>query len=120
MEPYILLSPVGAHKFKYLDSFIKFVRLLKPPPEEIVLCVDLDSGFDRSYENVRVLFSPEIGASPTTLDRICSAREILRNYFIYGSYNYALWLDTDIIPPPELPKILYDIMEKHQTLIVVN
>jgi len=44
----------------------------------------------------------------------------LRKYFIKSKYEWALWLDSDIIPPPELPKILYEIAIKENALCVVN
>lgn len=120
MPEYIVLSPVGDHRADYLDEFIEAVKNFNPPPKEIVLCLDLDTKLQINNENVTVKYSPEIGSNPSMLSRICSAREILRNHFIYNKYELALWIDSDIICPPELPETLYDVMEKEQCLIVVN
>jgi len=122
MPPYILLSPVGDHRSKQLKEFIEAAKNFTPPPDKIVLCLDLDTKIDIKTipDDVIIKYSPEISSHPSTLERICSAREILRNHFIYGKYDLALWIDSDIISPPELPSVLYDAMEKEQTLIVVN
>ena len=53
-----------------------------------------------------------------SLDRICAAREILRKYFIHSGYKQALWVDSDIILPPETPEVLMDVMETVMSQIV--
>lgn len=120
MPEYILLSPVGDHRSKHLDEFVEAAKAFNPPPSEIVLCFDLDTKLSPKYEGVTIKYSPEISSHPSTLERICTAREILRNHFIYGKYDLALWIDSDIISPPELPSTLYDVMEREQSLVVVN
>jgi len=117
---YIVLSPVGDHRTKWIDEFIDALKAQTIPPDEIVLCVDLDTNKEIERDDVKFLYSPEIGISRSQLDRICTAREILRNYFIYGKYDFALWVDSDIIVPPELAETLYQVMETRQALIVVN
>ncbi|KKK97803.1 hypothetical protein LCGC14_2649100 [marine sediment metagenome] len=46
MEEYVVLSPVGHYRTKYLEDFLEALKVLAPPPAEIVLCFDLDSEFD--------------------------------------------------------------------------
>jgi len=118
---YIVLSPVGNRKGYIIGSFLEAVRKFDPPPEEIVLCVSVDAPYDlKTFGDAVIRFNPEISVGDGWLERIASAREILRNYFIYGPYDLALWIDTDIICPPETPKTLYEVMEKEKCLIVVN
>jgi len=119
---YIVLSPIGKTREKYLSQFITAVKLLKPAPREVVFCVDLDSDIIIEDEDITVRYSPEMSRHHGDLKRICSAREILRKHFIYHPRNYemALWIDSDIIVPPEIPEILKQVMEEEGCLIVVN
>jgi len=123
MPDYIVLSPVGDHRAKHLDEFISAAWAFDPPPKEVVLCLDVDTELDVNAlraQGVTVKFSPEIGSHRSTLARICSAREILRKHFIYGKYELAQWIDSDIIAPKKLPKTLYDVMEDEQCWLIVN
>ena len=120
---YIVLTPVGNHKLYSLDQFLEAVRRFEPKPAEIVLCIDLDCPRKdeiSKIEDIKVLYNPEIFVSPSYLERICSAREILRKYFIYSKYEWALWIDSDIICPPETPKVLLKVAEKKNCILVSN
>lgn len=48
------------------------------------------------------------------------SREILRKYFIQSSYDWALWLDCDIIPEPDVAKVLLKIAQSEKHLVVAN
>lgn len=123
LKDYILLSPIGDHRAVYLDDFLDAVRKFTPPPKEIVLCFDIDTIIDVSkYSDVVIRYSPELFHNKSYLPRIASAREILRKYFIYhpAKYETALWIDCDIIAPPELPAVLHSVMEEEEVHIVVN
>ena len=125
---YILLSPVGQHKRHHLLKFAEAVRNLNPAPEEIVLCLDADSTpisipfLGLPFEKTIIKTNPAIEYPSGDLQRICSAREILRNHFIYHpkKYEYALWVDSDILLPPNTAEVLRQIMEKENCLVVVN
>ena len=121
-QKYIVLSPVGDHKEHVLHEFIEKVKNQIPPPEDIVLCFDIDTQLNPEDYDCIIRYSPELSVHRGFLERICSAREILRNYFIYHpeEYQCALWVDSDIIIPPNTFQTLYDVMEKEQALIVVN
>lgn len=123
MLDYIVLSPVGNSKKYITKEFISHVKRFNPPPREIVVCLALDHDFDLSdFDGCTIRYSSEIGAQNGTLERICDSREVLRKYFIHhpANYEYALWIDTDVLCPPELPRILSEKMEENQCLIVVN
>jgi len=119
---YIVLSPVGRTRHQYLEAFTESLKLLTPPPREIVFCVDLDSEIEINKDDITVRYSPEMSCYHGELKRICTAREILRKHFIYHKDNYelALWIDSDIIVPPETPIILKEKMDEKNCLIVVN
>ena len=119
---YVVLSPVGKSRRQHLDAFTEAVKLLTPPPREIVFCIDMDSGIKIDDDAITVKHSPEMSVYHGELKRICSAREILRKHFIYHRDNYelALWIDSDIIVPPETPTVLKEKMNEKNCLVVVN
>jgi hypothetical protein len=119
---YILLSPIGEHKKYSVEDFITSIHNFEHKPSDIVFCVDLDSSLVslKERKDLTILFNPEIFIGPSYLERICSAREILRKYFIYGPHTWALWIDSDIIAPPETPDVLLDVAEKEDCLLVCN
>ncbi len=120
MEEYIVLSPVGHYRTKDIKDFLKALKNLTPPPAEIVLCFDIGCEFDHTaLQGVTIKLSPSMGHRGS-LERICEAREILRKHFIYGKYDQALWVDSDIILPPETSRVLMDVMEDKKVWIVVN
>jgi hypothetical protein len=120
---YVVMSPVGNRKGYILDDFIKHAKRLDPPPKEIVLCLAMDHGFDLNrFKDCVIRYSTKIAAEDGSLERICDSREVLRRFFIYHpeKYEYALWIDTDVLCPPETPARLLEEMEKKNCLIVVN
>ena len=116
---YIVLSPVGDTRAIHLNAWIEGVKKLSPAPEEIVICVDVDCKFDVPRD-ITVLKSPVVDYYKGHLERICSAREILRRYFLKTKLPFALWIDSDIIVPPETPKILLDALDSENVFVVVN
>ena len=119
---YVVLSPVGKTRLHHLEAFTESLKRLQPPPREIVFCVDLDSGIVVDDADITIRYSSEMSVYHGELKRICSAREILRKHFIYHRDNYelALWIDSDIIVPPETPAVLKEKMDEKNCLVVVN
>ena len=123
LPSYIVLSPVGNSKGYVIDRFLAAVRAFRPPPDDIILCVSVDSPYDLDrFGDATIEINPEISVADSYLERICSGREILRKHFIHHpkKYQCALWIDTDILCPPEIPRVLYEKMEEEQCLVVVN
>jgi len=117
---YIVLSPIGKHRRKTLVKFVESIRAFSIQPEEIVFCRDYDDD-PIDIEGIKELISPEISVRRGELERIASAREILRKYFVYKTdCEFALWIDCDIICPPNLPDVLYDVFCKDRNLVIVN
>lgn len=116
---YIVLSPVGHTRAKHLVAWVESVKKLIPPPEEIAICVDVDYEFDIP-DGVTVFKSPVTDYYKGHLERICSGREVLRRYFLRKEYPFALWIDSDIVVPPETPKVLHEAWESENVYVVVN
>ena len=104
---YALLSPVGSTRLYALEGFFKHIDRFSHKPAEIIVCVDSGTGKEmdrlgvtglaRLYANERL----QLGMLP----RIADAREKLRRYFLrHTKLDWALWLDSDILAPPELPE----------------
>jgi hypothetical protein len=123
MLDYIVLSPVGNKKGYVIDSFIEHVKKFDPPPKEIVLCFALDHEYDLTkFHGCTLRFSSKITPKNGSLERICDSREVLRKHFIFHpeKYEHALWIDTDVLCPPELPRVLMEKMDENNCLVVVN
>lgn len=116
---YVLLSPVGKTRINYLEEWVSTAKKLTPPPEEIVICVDVDREFDIP-DGITVLESPVADYYKGHLERICSAREVLRRYFLKTGLPFSLWLDSDIMVPPETPSVLHKVWETENVYVVVN
>jgi len=54
------------------------------------------------------------------IEKITYSREHLRKYFINSPYNWALWLDSDIIPEPNVARVLLNIAQSEKCLVVAN
>ena len=119
---YIALSPIGDHKYETIPAFLEALRNQDPPPDDIVFCFDVDTALNPEEYGVTVRYSPELSVGRGILERICSAREILRKHFIYHpkDYQFGLWVDCDIVVPPNLFRTLYEKMEEENALVVVN
>jgi len=116
---YVLLSPVGKTRVSHLEEWVNAAKKLTPPPEEIVVCVDVDRDFDVP-EGITALESPVVDYYKGHLERICSAREALRRYYLEKKYPFALWVDSDIIVPQETPEVLYNVWREANVYVVVN
>jgi len=121
---YILLSPVAIHKQYCLDRFIESVKSLVPAPKEIHFCIDWDAFELRdklsNIDDIIVHINPNIGDPSSFLTRISYAREILRNHFIKTDYDWALWVDSDILLPSDMVETLINTQEGSQAAVVVH
>ena len=121
MDPYVLLSPIGATREYALDWFLDGVKQISP--DYIVFAVDEDAPLSlksavRDAAN-EVLTVPAVDR-PGLLSRISAARELLREWFLRSKYSYSLWLDSDIVVPRELPGALWKIAETLGYVVVVH
>ena len=127
---YIILTPIAHHKIYSLDRFLKNILSFTFLPKEIVFCSEPEDVITISKwesklkrKDVKlVIFTlgPEVlvEAKKGSLERIKASREHLRHYFINSKFQWALWLDSDVIPESDTPKILSDIALSKKTLVV--
>ncbi len=130
---YIILSPIAPHKRYSLDRFVKNIAKFKPSPKKMVFCCEPEDVFEiskkkpifeeKKIELIIFTLGPETleKHGMTQLGRICDSRNILRSFFIKSDFDWALLLDSDIIPTDKrTPSILHGIAVKEKSLAVIN
>ena len=129
---YIILTPIAPHKLYSLDRFLKNITLFQPLAKEIVFCAEPECVGEilkrekilkeKGIKLVVFTLEPEVlsKTEPTCLERIKYSREHLRYYFISSQFQWALWLDSDIIPEPNIAQVLMDVAQKEKVLAVTN
>jgi len=130
---YIILTPIAPHKRYSLDRFVKNVASFDPAPKKMVFCCEPEDVFELSkkkeeldkkgIELVIFTLKPETlkEYGVTELGRIRDGRNILRSFFLLSEFEWALLLDSDIIPKEKTnPLILHRIAEKNKALTVIN
>lgn len=125
MNDYIVLTPIGKNKTYVIDKFIKSIEKLQPLPNRLIFCKDSDETFlIPNSDNVDIIIlenSFGLTSLKDSLDRIKGAREVLRNYFILcKDIDYALWIDSDILVPPETFSKMFSMLKKENCLTVNN
>lgn len=122
MEPYILLSPLGDTRAYATEEFFKHIGNFIYKPSEIVVCVEpkAEAELDRlSITGLTKLYG-DLTLQSSCLPRIAYAREKLREYFLNTSLDWALWLDSDILAPPELPEKLLQVADEKNSVLICN
>ena len=129
---YIILTPIAGHKLYSLNRFIKNIITFQPLPQEMVFCAEPEN-LSEIFKQEQVLkekgikltvftLEPEVlfNSEPTSLERIKASREHLRHYFISSQFQWALWLDSDIIPDSNIAQVLLEIAQREKVLAVTN
>lgn len=122
---YLVLSPVGNYMGEVLPDFIEACRNLDPKPTKIVLCLHADHPFDISMfegDDIFIEINPEMFVPDKYPPRIETSMEILRLHFINNPIGarYALWLDTDVIIPPDTYSAMYRGLYSRNALVACN
>lgn len=119
LPSYVLLSPLGESRSYALEEFFSCIDRFDHKPERVVVCSE--SKVDNTLDILKIKAIRLIGNEKLSpgLPRITYAREKLREYFLQEtSVEWALWIDSDILAPPELPEILLKtIIEKNAILL---
>ena len=127
---YIILTPIAHHKIYSLDRFLRNIFSFTFLPKEIVFCSEPEDVVTISKwesklkrKNIKlVIFTLEpevlVEARKGSLERIKISREYLRYYFIHSGFQWALWLDSDIIPEVDTPNTLLSLAQSRKSLVV--
>jgi len=121
---YVCVTLVGGHKLYSKELFFKYLLALNNLPNEIWVA---------STERIFKEFTEKIdspvpilhiqGSSDTGDDRIhstTSARETLRQRIVESNYDWSLWLDNDILVPPDLVEKFQTILRRQPDLLMIN
>ena len=127
---YIILTPTYPPKLYCFERFIKNVISFRPKPKEVVFCTEPEMVPDiakwekelKKQEIKLIIFTlgPEILDIPDAIEKLNNSREHLRKYFVNSPFDWALWLDSDIIPEPNVAQVLLDIAQSEKCLVVTN
>jgi len=109
---------------KIFDMWLDAVQRLDPAPCEVVVASDHDFPEDPRYTLVRFkpwlpYYVPEHSYGRKLL-KIGEGREAVRRHFLEKGYEWLLFLDSDVIAPPETFKVMHGLAERHKVQIVQN
>lgn len=119
---YVILTPLGSHKLYSIPEFLNRINGLDFPPDKLIFCIDSDQQIDilPTSPNITVLKN-DIGIDtyPSSLIRICGARETLRKYFVKNTtVDHALWIDSDILISNNTIDKIFDIISRENPLLL--
>lgn len=129
---YIILTPTAPFKLYSLERFLKNIISFRPRPKEMVFCAESGAISEikkwktklknKGIKLVILKLKPEIIKKfpGYNIKKLTYSRENLRNYFINSKYEWALWLDCDIIPEPNVFKVLLKIAQSEKCLVITN
>jgi len=127
---YIILTPTAPFKLYALERFLNNVISFQPKPKEMIFCTEPEmvpeiSKWEKKLKKqgiklVIFTLEPEVlNKFPgQDIEKLTYSREHLRHYFIDSPYNWALWLDSDIIPEPNVARVLLKIARSEKYLVV--
>jgi len=121
---YIAVTLVGGHKLYSMPLFFEHLLNLNTLPELLLISTTKEI-FDKCMEvytgNVPVVWIH--GEEDTGNDMIVSttsAREALRKAVLERGYEWALWLDNDMLVPPDLWEKFCILRDREPELVLVN
>lgn len=129
---YIILTPTAPFKLYSLDRFLKNALSFNPKPKEMVFCLEPEIKRkiaewrnklkSKKIKLVILELEPEIVKKYPACDKrkLTFAREKLRKYFLKSPYDWAPWLDCDIMPEKEVAKKLLKIALSEKYIAVNN
>jgi len=126
---YAVLTPIGKHKHRFVQDYINAIAEFEILPRLLMICTDIDDpNQDLPYleipetlhQRILVFKSCAIESYSGMLWRIAMAREILRRKFNSTNIEWALWIDSDIVCPPETPRVLIDIARDENCIMIRN
>ena len=123
-DKYIAVTLVGGHKLYSMPLFFKYLSRLNIPPQELLISATRTI-FDKCME----VYSGEVpvtwihGKRDLGNDMVVSttsAREALRTAILERDYEWSLWLDNDILVPPDMIEKFKRLLGKTPDLLWVN
>lgn len=121
---YIAVTLVGGHKLYSMPLFFEYLLNLNTLPEELLISATREI-FDKCME----VYTGDIpvtwvhGEGDLGNDRVLSttaAREALRKVILERGYEWSMWLDNDILVPPDMMGKFKQLLKKKPDLLWVN
>jgi len=129
LPDYVILTPVGSYHLYALEDYVESILSLRHKPRLVAWAVDPETADEarskakRLDENgipVEVIVPEYGGAYRTSLERITIAREVLRAYALSTSYDWFLYINSDIMVHPDLPGAMLEVALKTKTLCLIH
>jgi len=129
---YIILTPTAPFKLYCFNRFMENVLSFQPKPKEVVFCTEPEMVPEiakwkqklkkQGIKLVIFTLEPEIlnQFPKPDIKKLTYSREHLRKYFINSPFEWALWLDSDIIPEPNVFRVLLKVALSEKYLVVSN
>lgn len=121
---YILVTLIGGHKLYSMPLFWEYVEGLNVQPVEIIVSCTKEV-YDQAIESyhgvtpVRHIHG-EGDLADDHIHSTTAAREALRQELITLPYEWSLWLDNDMLVPPEMIEQFSSLIETEPLLLWVN
>lgn len=120
---YSILTPVAPHKLYATDLYWNGVENLTQKPTKIFIHAKQDVFFHwmNQQEKPNVIWDAEPEDAKTRIvPGTTASRESLRKAFLEkGETDWALWLDCDIIPSPDMIDKFEAFLKEHPDLVML-
>lgn len=121
---YVLVTLIGGHKLYSMKLFLEHISKLNQQPEEIwISCTDEIYAEAMKEYNLQVPIRHIHGDSDTGDDQIHSttaAREALRIAILTSDYTWSMWLDNDMLVPPDMVEIADKILQEDPEFLWIH
>ena len=121
---YVLVTLVGGHKLYAMELFFEHVSKLNQLPEEIWLsCTDEIYARILEEYDLKIPIRHIHGDDDTGDDQIhstTSAREALRGAILDSDYTWSMWLDNDMLAPPDMVDVADKILQEAPEILWVH
>jgi len=121
---YVCVTLVGGHKLYSMPLFFEYIGKLQTLPQEIwVSCTKKIYDECMKAYNLDIPIKHLHGEGDLGDDYIHSttaAREAIRQEIAQSDYDWALWLDNDMLVPPDMIEKFQLLLQKTPDLLMVN
>lgn len=121
---YVCVTLLGAHKMYGMDLFFNHISKLNTPPSEIWISTPkrlydvFVSGYNLDIP-IKHIHNPD-DKGDDKIPSTTAAREVLRQEIIKSGYQWSLWLDNDILVPPDMTDQFIDYLDQYTDLVWVH
>jgi hypothetical protein len=121
---YVCVTLVGYRKLYAKHLFFDYILKMNTPPREIWISAtrELYDKFTDEYEGTIPLtwVHGEGDIGNQRIPSTTAAREALRQKILNSDYDWSLWLDNDMLVPPDMVEKFQILLRMRPDLLMVN